>query len=310
MATSDTGNALLVLSNELTRAVDQVGSMVVAVKARRRVPSSGVLWRPKVVVTAAHTIQRDDDLTVILPDGRLVPTTLAGRDHSTDLAVLKLEDGVSSATEVDAGAPLQVGQVVLAVARLGCQGPSASFGILGELSGAWRTWRGGWIDQFIRPDLALYPGFSGGALVNACGRLIGINTSALSRHATVTIPAVTVNRILEELLAKGHTTRPYLGVAFHSVRLPEGLKSQLNVPGHGGLIVLSVEPNGPAERAGWLLGDILFALGDTPVSDVEEVQAALTPQSIHQPVSASLLRSGQRVELPITVGERPGQSCG
>src|SRR6059058_2156033 len=162
------------LSTELADAVESAGRAVVAIHARRRIPASGVHWRPGVVVATHHTINRDDNITVTLPDGRTVPATLAGRDPGTDLAVLKVQGAEWPAAEIGDAAALKVGHVVLAVARPGEHGLSASVGVVSYLGEAWRTWRGGQIDRFVRPDLTLYPGFSGGPLADVQGRVIDV----------------------------------------------------------------------------------------------------------------------------------------
>jgi S1-C subfamily serine protease len=147
---SETGSALLALSNDLATAVEKAGHAVVAVNARPRTPSSGVHWRQGVVVTADHTVKRHQEITVTLSNGNTVPATLAGRDPGTDLAVLKLESADVPVAEVSNTSSLRVGNVVLAVGRGGNSGLSASLGVISALSGAWRTWRGGQIDQLVR----------------------------------------------------------------------------------------------------------------------------------------------------------------
>jgi S1-C subfamily serine protease len=305
---SGSASALLTLSNDLAEAVARAGQNVVAVYGRPRMPSSGVHWRQGVAVTAEHTLKRDEDLSVGLPDGRTVPAVLAGRDPSTDLAVLKLQGEEFPTAEIgDAGA-LRVGQMVLAVARPGERGRglSASWGVISALGGPWRTWHGGQVDRFIRPDLTLYPGFSGGPLVDAHGRVVGINTSG-PRGMVLTIPRPTVDRVLDQLLEKGRIVRGYLGLGMQPVRLPESLKRSLNLSKTGGVIIVAVEPDSPAERAGLLIGDILIALEGVTVSDTADVQALLGPERVGATVGASIIRAGLLREQAITVGERPRQ---
>ncbi len=302
---SETVSRLLALSNELADAVERASRVVVAVNARERIPSSGVHWRQNVIVTAAHTIMRSEEITITLQDGRMVPATLVGRDAGTDLAVLRFQGVEIPTTETGDASRLKVGHMVLAIGRSGENGPSASLGVISALGGAWRTWRGGQVDQFVRPDLTFYPGFSGGPLIDVQGRLLGINTSGLSRSIGLTIPTSTVNRVIGELLEKGHVARGFLGLSMYPVRLPDALKSKLNLSGQGGVIILNVEPNGPADRAGFLIGDVLIALDGKPVGDTHEVQALLGPESVGKVVTASLIRGGTLVELTITVGERP-----
>jgi S1-C subfamily serine protease len=267
-------------------------------------PSSGVHWRLGVVVTADHTVKREEEITVMLPDGRTVPATLAGRDASTDLAVLRLQHVEFPTGEFGEPSSLRVGHLVLAVGRPSERGLSASMGVISAVSGAWRTWSGGQIDQFVRLDLTLYPGFSGGPLVDAGGRIVGINTSG-PRNMVLTIPTSTVNRVVDQLLERGRIARGYLGLGMQPVRLPDALRSTLNLPGDSGVIVVAVQPDSPAEKAGVLLGDVLIALDDKSVSDTADVLAMLGPERVGNTVRASVVRGGRLAELMISVGERP-----
>jgi S1-C subfamily serine protease len=303
---SEASSTWLALSREFATVVERAGRFVVAVHARPRMPSSGVHWRQGVIVTAEHTVKRDEEITIGLPDGRTMPAVLAGRDPSTDLAVLTLQGAELPTVEVGDADSFKVGHLVLAVARPGERGLSASWGIISALGGPWRTWHGGQIDQFIRLDLTLYPGFSGGALLGAQGGVVGINTAG-PRGMVLTIPALTVNRVIGHLLARGHIVRGYLGVGMQPVRLPEPLKQDLNLPGSSGLIIVTVEPGSPADQAGILMGDVLVALDHVPVGDSADVQALLGPERVGQTISATIVRAGQLAEWPITVGERPRQ---
>src|SRR5690348_8125083 len=172
-SSNETSGVLLGLSNDLANAVERAGRAVVAVNARHRTPSSGVHWRQGIVVTADHTVERDEEITVTLADGKTVPATLAGRDPGTDLAVLRVQGVEAAVAEIGDAAGLKVGHMVLAVGRPGEGGLGASVGVVSALGGPWRTWRGGQIDQLVRPDLTFYPGFSGGPLVDAQGRVVG-----------------------------------------------------------------------------------------------------------------------------------------
>jgi S1-C subfamily serine protease len=301
---SEASGTWLALSREFATVVERAGRLVVAVHARPRMPSSGVHWRQGVIVTAEHTVKRDEEITIGLPDGRTMPAVLAGRDPSTDLAVLTLQGAELPTVEVGDADSFKVGHLVLAVARPGERGLSASWGIISALGGPWRTWHGGQIDQFIRLDLTLYPGFSGGALIDAQGGVLGINTAG-PRGMVLTIPASTVNRVIGHLLTRGHIVRGYLGVGMQPVRLPEPLKQGLNLPGSSGLIIVTVEPGSPADQAGILMGDVLVALDHVPVGDSADVRALLGPERVGQTISATIVRAGQLAERPITVGERP-----
>jgi S1-C subfamily serine protease len=287
-------NELAALSNELAGAVEQAGRSVVAVHARPRFSSSGVFWRPDVIVTAQHTIRREEEITITLPDGKNAPATLAGSDAGTDVAVLKVEaKGVPAGSR--AAAPPAPGNLALAIGRSEDSGVNATMGIISAVSGSWRTWRGGRLDHYIRLDLTLYPGSSGGVVVNTAGEVIGIATSALSRIAGVAIPASTLDRVVDEILTRGRVARGYLGVGLQPVELPDH---------HTGLIVLQVERDGPADRAGVLIGDILIKLGGTGVGDTDDIQGVLESHAVGQTVPAEILRGGALRTIEVTVGER------
>ena len=264
-------DTLLSLSNDLAGAVERTAPAIVTVHARRRLPSTGIHWRPGVIVTADHTVRAEEDITVTTPDGRALPAVLAGRDPGTDLAVLTVKDAGSVTAALGDDAALKVGHLVLALGY----GPRVSWGVIGALGPRWRSWRGGEIERLVRLDLTLYPGFSGGPLVDAGGRVVGLNTSGLARDARLAVPATTVTRVADELLRTGHVSRGYLGLGMQPVRLPEPLRGQLGLTRETGLIVVTVEPDGPAARAGVLLGDVLVALDGAPVSDLDDVQARL-----------------------------------
>ena len=304
MPASSSGGPLAALSDDLAAAVDTVGRSVVAIHARRRIPASGLVWRPGVVVAAHHTIQRDDDITVSLHDGSTTAATLAGRDPSTDLAVLRLADAPAAPPAAPAEAAPRVGQLALALGRPGAS-ITASLGIVSAIGGEWRTWQGGTIDRFIRLDLSVYDGFSGGPLVDATGRVVGINTSGLARATALTVPASTVGRVVDQLLARGHVARGWLGIATQPVRLPPPLQRSLGIETDGGLVVVNVEPDSPADRGGLLIGDILLALGDQTVRDPGDVLAALGGDRIGQPVTLRVARGRRAEQLSVTVGERP-----
>jgi S1-C subfamily serine protease len=303
---SEASGALLALSNDLAGAIERAGRVVVGVNARPRVPSSGVHWRQGVIVTADHTIKREEDITVALPDGRSVTATLAGRDASTDLAVLKVPEGACPTAEIGDSSGLKVGHLVVAVARPGERGRSlsASMGVVSAVGGAWRTWSGGQIDQFVRLDLTLYTGFSGGPLVDAQGLIVGVNTSG-PRNMVLAVPTSTVNRVVDQLLDKGRIARGYLGLGMQPVRLPDTMRNALKLSGHGAIIIVAVQPDSPAERVGVLIGDVLVALDGKPVSDTSDVLAMLGPERVGGEVRASIIRGGILSERLIPVGERP-----
>src|SRR5256885_3952474 len=192
---SETNNPLVSLSRRMADAVERVSSSIVAVDARPRVRTSGVLWREGIIVSTSHTVRRDEEITVTLHDGREVRATLAGRDAGTDLAVLRVEDNGGDDAKATANTPaqftdaseLKVGTLVLAVGRaVPERGVAASFGIVGHLGDKWHTWRGGAIDRLVPPDVSIFIGLSGGALVDVEGHIVGVNTTGLARGTGLT----------------------------------------------------------------------------------------------------------------------------
>ncbi len=292
------------ISNEFAAAAEKGGESVVAVHARRWMPTSGIEWKKGVVVTVHHGVQRDEDIKVLLDGGRAVSAKLAGRDPSTDIAVLRIEEGSSGAPQLGDSTSLRLGHLVLALGRTRRGDLVASSGIIGGISGDWRNRHGGQLDQHIRLDLALYPGFSGGPLLNARGEVVGVNTRGLGHGRAVTVPVATVNRVVEELLEKGHIARPYLGIAMQPVELPENMRSKLPAETRVGLLVMHVENGGPAEKAGVLLGDVLFELGGKTVERVDAIQDLLATAKIGDVLQIRLIRAGDIKAVSVALGER------
>lgn len=299
--------ALIDLSNELAGVVRAAGPNVVSVRARRHYPSSGVLWSDDVVVTADHTIQREEDITVTLGDGTTVGATLAGRDSGTDLAVLKLQSAGQPTGQIARSRAVQAGEMALVIGRSPDSGVNASLGIISAVSGKWRTWRGGQLDAYIRLDARLFPQSSGGAVINVRGEIVGIATTSLSRIAGVAIPASTVESTTEKLLQRGFVPRGYIGVGVQQVPLSGELQKKLSIANRGGLIVLTVEPGGPADKAGVLVGDVLVGIDDALIERTEDLQQYSDSGVIGKTVNVKYIRGGASKQVPLTVGERPGR---
>ena len=300
-------STLASFSNEVAKLVEEFQPYVVAVHARGHYPSSGVVWRPGIIVTADHTIRREEDIQVTLPDGKRADAVLAGRDPGTDLAALKVEGLGSAAAQTGGGDAVKAGELALILGRSPDSGPNASLGVISAVSGAWRTWRGGRLDNYIRLDATMFPNSSGGAVVDVRGRLLGVATSALSRIAGLAIPASSVNRVLDSLVTKGHVPRGYLGIGAQPVGIPDAWRASLPLTAKSGIMVVKVEADGPADRAGVFLGDILVSLGDTTLEEFEDLQSVSDSGIIGKQVKARVIRAGAIHELSITVGERPGK---
>ncbi|MCX7593210.1 MAG: S1C family serine protease [Fischerella sp.] len=300
-------SSLMALSQNLADVVEEVGTTVVSIDSHTRMSTSGIHWRSGIIITSDENLGRSEDITVTLPDSRIVSANLLGRDPSTDVAVLNLQAVELPVAKIGDANSLKVGHLVVAIARGNDGNLMAAMGAISVIRGAWRSMSGGNIDQFIRPDITLYPGFVGGPLVDAAGSVVGMNTSG-RRGTALTIPAATINRVLDQLLAKGRITRGYLGVGMQPVRLPKNLKAALHLTSATGVIVVNVEANSPAENAGVLLGDVLVSLDDVPVSDTGDVLALLNSgDRVGKTVKAQVVRGGALVELAIAVGERPSQ---
>lgn len=300
------GSFLQGLSNDLADVVERAGRQVVRVNARRRVPGSGILWSPDgVVVTADHVVEVEEGITIGLPEGQEVPAQLVARDPGTDLAVLRAQLSGRTAVELAEPSSVKVGNLVLALGRPGEEGPMATIGIVSALTGPWRTRRGGVLEQLIQTDVTLYPGFSGGPLVDASGRVIGLNSSLLGRGASVAIPVETVQRVVQALLTQGRVRRGYLGVSSQPVTLPPGLVQGLGLGQRAGLLVVGVEPKGPADKAGLMLGDLLVGLAGQPVQNAEDLQGLLGPERVGQKTQVRVIRGGQLRDIAVTIGERP-----
>ena len=291
------------LSEDLADTVDQAGPSVVRVEARRRLPASGIVWSSDgVVVTAHHAIERDDNIKVGLPDGRSVAASLVGRDPTTDVAVLRVLDGAPERPASNGGAGEQrVGHMVLALGRPG-RGVLATLGIVSALGDAWRTPAGGSVDRYLQTDVVMYPGFSGGPLVDAAGHIVGLNTSALLRGAAITVPTTTLERVVETLLAHGKIRRGYLGLGAQPVRLPDALVTE--VKQETGLLVASVESDSPADKGGLLVGDIIVSIDGTPSVHMDSLIAELGGDSVGHEASLHLVRGGKSHEITIVIGER------
>ncbi len=288
------------LSNALAQTVAAAGSSIVRVEARRRLAASGIVWSADgLIVTAHHIVQQDDNIQIGLPDGQTVAATLVGRDPTTDLAVLRAEaKNLSPLTSTE---NMQVGHLVLALGRPG-QTVQATLGIIGALGESWRTPVGGLVDHYVQTDVVMYPGFSGGPLVSSAGQLLGLNTSALVRGVSLTVPTVTLKRVVDMLVKHGKVRRGYLGVNTQPVRLPAALAQQLGQ--ETGLLLVAVEPGSPAEQGGLLLGDTIVTLEGSAVQQHDDLLALLSADRVGASVKTRIIRGGQVQELSVVVGER------
>ena len=292
------------VSQALVDLVQRTTPGIVAVKAAPYRVVSGVVLNDNLIAVADHTLRREERVPVHSASGSETAAVILGRDPSVDLAILKAE-GMNASPLPHADPTLLKPGMLAAVVGLTIDvGPSASLGILGAVGPSRRTWRGGTLDHFIRLDVNIYPSQSGAAVMSAGGQLIGMATPGLLRHSAVAVPLATIERVSRELVNEGRIRHGYLGVGLQPVAIPANLKSKLGSAQETGLILLSVEADSPAERAGLQIGDILTALGGNAVTDVEDLQQALRGDTVGRTVPVVLMRGGERIETQVAVSER------
>jgi S1-C subfamily serine protease len=295
-------NTLTDFSNGLTTSVEKAGASTLLVDARKRYPASGIAYAEDLVLTADHVVTREEDIKVLLPDGRSLAASLAGRDPVTDLALLRLtERALTPAATSD---DVKIGQLVLAIGRPNRKGLQASWGIVTSINGPTRAFRGGLLDEYILTETTPYPGFSGGPLINTEGEVLGLNTSGLTRGSSLTIPVRVAWRVAAALAQHGSVKRGYLGVRTQPVEIPEAGRKELSHAQAHGLLVLWLEEGGPAQKSGLLVGDILVAVNGQPVSDPDDLFAALGSDSVGKAIAVDVLRGGRPETVQVTVGER------
>jgi S1-C subfamily serine protease len=291
--------ALSDLSRDIADLVGRLGPSVVRVDARRGRPATGIIWADNLVLTADHVLEQEDTIQVS-GSGATVKASIAGRDPGTDLALLRAEglNGVPAprgrSTEV------RVGHVVIAIGQAG--GLQVTVGIVSGLSGSFRSWRGGQVERLIQTTAELLPGFSGGPLVDAEGRVIGINSWNFGRGVSRAVPLETAERVAENLKTHGRIRRAYLGLGAQPVRLSETLANLLGQ--ESGLLIVTVEPGGPAQTAGLLQGDTIVSVDGDPVRHLDELFSTLGALEVGSAHRLLVVRAGERKDVAITVGER------
>jgi S1-C subfamily serine protease len=295
------------ISTALADATEKAAAFAVAVHAEPRGSSSGVIWRPGLVVTAEHALRRDEEIHVTLPDDKVVPAKLLGRDPATDMAVLKVDEAAAVPPTFGDTNELRPGQLTLVVGRTRASGPVANFGVVSLVAKERRLWGGSSLSPYVRLDVAMQRISVGGAVVNASGQIAGIATPKFASAGALATPVSTVHHVIDVLLSKGHIPRGYLGVGLQSIRLPESLRESLQRREKGAVIVLDVQPGAPADAAGVVIGDILIAIDGKPVMRLEDVHAHLHEQHIGKTVAADFLRGGERRSVNIEIKERPNE---
>ena len=299
---TDQTNTLTALSDQLADVVARLAPSLVRVDDGSRLTATGVLWTADgLVLTTSHGVERDEDLTVELADGTRLPASVVGRDEETDVALLRVQSaGLPAIPQADPET-VQVGQLALALGRPGSSGLQATLGIV---SARQEAQDGGRPEYVLHTDAVLYPGFSGGALVNVHGQMVGLLNLGFGRGMGVALGLPIVAHVADALLAGGAVKRGYLGVSAQPVALPAALKTGLNVTQDHALLVVQVEPGRAADQAGLMLGDMLLALNGKPLGDVDDLRQTLRGLSAGQPLTLQIARGGAAQTLAATLGAR------
>jgi serine protease DegQ len=286
------------LSDDIAALVEKASKSVVRVDARRGRAGTGIVWDNGLVLTANHVVEQEDEIQVVV-DAKSTKATLVGRDPATDLALLKVE-GLSAPAMARAKVEdLKPGQIVLAIGRPGSL--KATFGTISAVSSSWRGWRGSEIEHLIQTNAPLYPGFSGGPLVDVDGRAVGMNSWVFGRGDGRAVAMDVAERVVASLKADGRIRRPYLGIGTQEVALPEPVKAKAKQD--TGLLIVAVEPQSPADKAGLMQGDTLVALNGTSTSNLEDLYSGLRKAKVGATQTVRVVRAGELKDLQVTVGE-------
>lgn len=289
--------SLAQLSQDLA-ALARAGEPHVVRLDGRRGSTTATVWSDAgLLVATHHGLDDDDQVEVGLPGGGGATAEVLGRDPTTDLAVLRTgATGLAGPAWAEPGAAV-AGELVLALSRPG-RAARADLGVVARAAGEWRTPAGGRLERYLEASLPLRPGLSGGLLLAADGRALGLLTAGLVRGQALAVPAPTLRRVVEAVLAHGRVPRGYLGLATFPVRLPPGAGQA------GGLLVSAVEADGPAARAGILLGDVLLSAGDAALAGPQDLAPALEAERIGEALAVRLWRAGGPLQATVTVGAR------
>ena len=295
------------MADAMAAVVESAGQSVVQVNGRRRISASGLVWSAEGVIVTANHVVRTEDVNVALPDGDRLNATLIGRDPAIDLAVLRIDRDGLAASPWSPEEELRVGAMVFALGRPGST-IQASMGILSTLGEDWRLHGGARISHFVRADLVMYPGFSGGPIVDADGRVVGLATSALSRDGGIALTRTTVGPTVAAIMKHGSVRRGYLGVGVQTVQIPPALRSELGQ--ETGVLFNSVTPDSPAERGGLVVGDILVNFNDKPILSPDELAVVLRSDLTGEEAILRIVRGGELQLVTVEVsmgGERTKQ---
>jgi S1-C subfamily serine protease len=303
-------------SDTVVRVVERAAPSVIGVRRGRRVrggdiydgAGSGVIIAGDgYALTNNHVVRGAERIEAILHDGRVIAAQEVGSDPDTDLALLRLEGVSLAVADLGDSDALRVGELAIAIGNpLGLQA-TVTAGVVSALRRTLRGESGRLIEDVIQTDAALNPGNSGGALVDARGRVIGINTAIIggAQGICFAVPINTAKRIVPELMRSGRVARGWFGVAGQTQGLSEALVRRLRLKGAGGVLVVALAERGPADAAGVRVGDVVLTLGGKPTPSVDAIHLMLTRETIGKSLPVDVLRDGDVVRLTMTIQERP-----
>jgi S1-C subfamily serine protease len=299
--TTKSTHLLRTLSDQMADAVECVNRALVVVNGRQRQAASGIVYGKDLVLTAAHVLERDREITIQTHDRRKLAATLVGRDPGSDLALLRVANLGLTAAEISTELA-RVGQLVMAIGRDADDGPMASVGIVSSVGGPLRTERGIVLEKYIQTDAISYPGFSGGPLIDTQGAVKGVLTTGLINGAVFAIPMTIASTLADTLLKQGTIKRGYLGIASQLIKIPTVQRAG-RAQEHG-LLLVRVDENSPAQRGGLLLGDILITLDGHVIHDAEDLQLLLIGERVGKAVPVEVIRGNVLQTLLVTIAQR------
>jgi len=277
------------LSSALADVVARTAPSVVSVHSHRS-RAAGFVWKPGLIVTADEALADEGEVQIGLADGSTIAATIAGRDHTTDIALLRTDANIAPAKLAAAVPALGTLAIVVATDR---DAPSAALGMVSLSGKSWRSLRGGDIDARIELEVRLRSSQQGGLALDASGEAFGM--AVLGPRRVLVIPTATIERVAPQLEARGRIARGYLGVGLQPVRLDDGM----------GAMVMNVDKAGPSAAAGIRQGDVIVAVNDQKLSGVRALSRTLGPASVGAVVDVAVLRGGEPVSFKVTIGERP-----
>jgi S1-C subfamily serine protease len=300
LAMTDQPNLLTQFSNALATRADAAKNAVVAIRLAHGRHMTGMVWGPDIVVASEQSLPRNDDFELVAAGGSAVTASTAGRDPTTNIAILRLAQPIASPS-IAAG-EVHTGAIALAIGADGTGGVSARLGLVNLAGAEWHSSRGGLIDRRIVLDIGLARREEGGPVFDAAGACLGMSTFG-PRGQVIVIPTPTIERIVPLLQKDGRIPRGWLGVALQPVAVPDALRESADQS--SGLMVMSVVEDGPAAQAGIVAGDIILSVDGISAHRFRRIAGYFGSGSIGRKVDVRLIRSGKVITVQTTIAERP-----